>query len=311
MNAQTKLIALIGHPIGHTKSPELFDHFVDEFETNTVYVPFDVEPGNLVTAINGLKAMGFHGANITAPYKTLVFKHARKLGIKLTEVAKKCQSVNCLYYEDGVLWGTTTDFIAFRDLFNNVVDSAVVSSVLVIGSGSMAKVVTQAVWNSMLFGCVDFVCRDTEKCSAEIMPMYNKYVREFKKNVGSLRLKSSHHVQPSFFQISARNDIMLNIVHQYDVIVNCTPVGMYPETSYSPLTETAALTLHSKQTVIDLIYNPPETKLLLQATEHGCNAINGKMMLVDQFVESFRLWFPRNTSGCTKDELVKFALKGW
>ena len=83
----TELVALIGYPVEHTKSPELFSYFEQEFAPNAVYVPFNVKADGLVAAIKGLKAMGFRGANITAPYKHEVFKKTRTLGIKLTNTA--------------------------------------------------------------------------------------------------------------------------------------------------------------------------------------------------------------------------------
>lgn len=316
VTSDSKLIALIGHPVSHTRSHILFSYFEEEFESNCVYMPFDVEPDNLVAAIKGLKAMGFRGANITAPYKTEVFQKARSIGMKLTEVARVCQSVNCLYYDDaGQLWGTTTDYVAFCDMFRNSIPNAVdLSSVLIIGSGGVSKVVLQAVWDSTFFCKVDFLCRDTAKCSDFVQPMYEKYTKA--KRRGFVTIPSP---QPDVYSL---NDLhvtrLINLVHQYDVIINATPVGMFPNTQASPLPEDVMLAFGrndcgTKQTIIDLIYNPPVTRLLQSAADHGCKCVNGRLMLVDQFVESYRLWIPKTVSGCSKEELVKIGMRklGW
>ena len=306
-DSNTKLVALIGHPIFHTKSPELFSHFEEAFAPNAVYVPFDVDPEQLTTAIKGLKALGFVGANITAPYKNVVFKKAKTLGIKLTDVAKHCQSVNCLYFENGELWGTTTDYVAMYDLLMNSVDPYSVSSVGIIGCGGMATVILQACWRfgafggkwaSFRFGSVDFICRDVMKATEIINPMYDKMTRRGKIIPDPNR--------PKVFQLTDQSD---EIFWKYDVLINATPVGMYPNVDASPIPDNAALGLRHEQTLIDLIYNPKETKFLSQGNEHGCKCVNGQALLVDQFVESFRLWFPKETSGCSKEELIDFGLK--
>jgi len=316
-DSNTKLVALIGHPISHTKSPELFSHFEDEFAPNAVYVPFDVDPEQLVTAIKGLKALGFVGANITAPYKNVVFKKAKTLGIKLTDVAKQCQSVNCLYFEeDGSLWGTSTDYVAFMDLFRNSVDPNLRGyNVLVIGYGGVAKVVLQALWSYLWFGKVDFLCRNPEVCNKEIQQLYDKH----KKAVRRFHLRGSFIPSvigaPTAHMLSKDTTNLVPLLGAYHVIINATPLGMFPNTHESPIPDDATHGFYGidgdgdPQTLIDLIYNPKETKFLSQGKEHGCKCVNGIEMLVDQFVESFRLWFPRETSGCSKEELIEFGLK--
>ena len=254
-----------------------------------------------------MKALGFVGANITAPYKNVVFRKAKTLGIKLTDVAKHCQSVNCLYFEDGELWGTTTDYVAMYDLLMNSVDPYSISSVGVIGCGGMATVILQACWRfgafggkwtSLRFANVDFICRDVMKATGIINPMYDKMTRRGKIIPDPKR--------PKVFQLTDRSD---EIFWKYDVLINATPVGMYPNVDASPIPDNAALGLRNEQTLIDLIYNPKETKFLSQGKEHGCKCVNGRELLVDQFVESFRLWFPRETSGCSKEELIELGLK--
>lgn len=318
---KTELVALIGYPVEHTKSPELFSRFEQEFAPNAVYVPFSVKPDGLVAAIKGLKAMGFRGANITAPYKHEVFKKARTLGIKLTDVAKQCQSVNCLYHEkDGSLWGTSTDYVAFMNLFrNSVIPNLHGYNVLVIGYGGVAKVVLQALWSYLWFGKVDFLCRKPDICNTEILQLYEKH----KKSIRRMHLRGSYvpsviH-EPHAYMLSDDATKIAPLLSSYQVVINATPLGMFPNTNMSPIPDDAVKGFYGRdgdgdpQTVIDLIYNPPETKLLAQAAEKGCACVNGRMMFVDQFVESFRLWYPQYTSGCSKEELIEFATKelGW
>ena len=93
----------------------------------------------------------------------------------------------------------------------------------------------------------------------------------------------------------------------FDIIINATSVGMTPNDGESPLTEDC---LHTGQTVCDIVYAPPVTKLLQMAKQKGCTVVTGEGMLVHQGLESFKKWFPAEVAGHTNEELTAVMRKG-
>ena len=97
------------------------------------------------------------------------------------------------------------------------------------------------------------------------------------------------------------------ISRAFDIIINATSVGMTPNEGESPLT---ADSLHKGQTVCDIVYTPPRTKLLQLAEANGCKTVSGEGMLVHQGLESFKKWFPVETAGKQNKDLTAIMREG-
>ena len=271
----------------------------DALGINAAYLPYAPEPENFAQAIQGFKAMKFHGANVTIPYKTEFFNAdgTARLVDELSEISKFTGSVNTLYWKDGIvggtLCGTTTDpYGCVRNLEENGVNPSN-KKIALLGNGGAAQ--------SIAFTLVEqgneltIVCRSKEKGEA-LASSLNKFFQS--GNAGDKNFKT---VQVSTFGEFA------SISANFDIIINATSVGMSPNIDASPITDEC---LHKGQVVCDIVYTPPRTKLLQMAEAKGCKIVTGEGMLVHQGLESFKKWFPKETENKTNEELTAIMRKG-
>ena len=271
----------------------------DALGINAAYLPYAPEPENFTQAIQGFKAMKFHGANVTIPYKTEFFNAdgTACLVDELSEISKFTGSVNTLYWKDGIiggtLCGTTTDpYGCVRNLEENGVDPSN-KKIALLGNGGAAQ--------SIAFTLVEqgneltIVCRTKEKGDT-LAGSLNKFFQS-----GNADNKNFKTVQVTTFGDFA------SISANFDIIINATSVGMSPNVDESPIIDEC---LHKGQVVCDIVYTPPRTKLLQMAEANGCKIVTGEGMLVHQGLESFKKWFPKETENKTNEELTAIMRKG-
>jgi shikimate dehydrogenase len=280
----------------------LFDHL----QINACYLPYAPEPESFAEAIQGFKAMGLRGANVTIPFKT-EFIHkddSPRLVDELSEISKFTGSVNTLYWKNGIvggtLCGTTTDpYGCIRNLEENGVRTSD-RKVALLGNGGAAKAIAFTLVEQG--NKLTIVCRSKEKgqALADSLNGIFFYGIQTSKDHPEV-LNPVHEVQISSF------DEFKGISANFDIIINATSVGMTPNDDESPLTEDC---LHTGQTVCDIVYAPPVTKLLQMAKQKGCTVVTGEGMLVHQGLESFKKWFPAEVVGHTNEELTAVMRKG-
>ena len=271
----------------------------DALGINAAYLPYAPEPKNFAQAIQGFKAMKFHGANVTIPYKTEFFNAdgTARLVDELSEISKFTGSVNTLYWKDGIvggtLCGTTTDpYGCVRNLEENGVNPSN-KKIALLGNGGAAQ--------SIAFTLVEqgneltIVCRTKEKGDT-LAGSLNKFFQS--GNAGNKNFKT--------VQVTTFGDFA-SISANFDIIINATSVGMSPNIDASPITDEC---LHKGQVVCDIVYTPPRTKLLQMAEANGCKIVTGEGMLVHQGLESFKKWFPKETENKTNEELTAIMRKG-
>ena len=145
INGKTETLCIFGHPVAHSKSPAMHNALFDALGINAAYLPYAPEPENFAQAIQGFKAMKFHGANVTIPYKTEFFNAdgSARLVDELSEISKFTGSVNTLYWKDGIvggtLCGTTTDpYGCVRNLEENGVNPSN-KKIALLGNGGAAQ----------------------------------------------------------------------------------------------------------------------------------------------------------------------------
>ncbi len=299
INGKTETLCIFGHPVAHSKSPAMHNALFDALGINAAYLPYAPEPENFAKAIEGFKAMKFHGANVTIPYKT-EFIDANgnpKLVDELSDISKFTKSVNTLYWKDGIvggtLCGTTTDpYGCVRNLEENGVTPSH-KKIALLGNGGAAQ--------SIAFTLVEqeneltIVCRTKEKGEA-LASSLNKFFQT--QVVDEKKFKA--------VKVTTFNEFA-SISANFDIIINATSVGMSPNIDESPITDDC---LHKGQVVCDIVYTPPHTKLLQMAEAKGCMAVTGEGMLVHQGLESFKKWFPKETENKTNEELTAIMRKG-
>ncbi len=262
INSKTKLICLLGHPVGHSKSPEMQNVALELDEINAKYMAFDVKPENLKEAVEGLKAVNFMGANVTIPHKENIMKYVDEL----TEEARNIGAVNTLYIKKGKLIGDNTDGRGFiLSLMEDGGFDPKDKKILILGAGGAAKAISTK--------------------------LVMEEAREL--NIFDLDEQKSEMITDNIKKINVKTEIKIikkceieEIAKSVDLIVNCTPVGMKES---DPLLLNGNV-FSEKQLVFDLIYNPKKTKLLLEAEKKGAKILNGLGMLVYQGALSFEKW---------------------
>jgi len=223
------------------------------------YVPLPTPPARLADAIRGLRALGFAGANVTIPHKEAIIAHLDQL----TPAARAIGAVNTVTVEaDGTLSGENADVYGFLMALEGAGVALEGRLALLLGGGGAAR---GAAYGLLTKGAhVALLARTPAR--AESL-------------AGDLRRAVPGAQIAVVGQAPARADL----------VVNCTPVGMWPhDAAESPLP--AGLTLDSGTAVLDMVYRPLETRLLCQAREAGAQPVSGLEMLIYQGAATFERW---------------------
>jgi shikimate dehydrogenase len=265
ISGKTSVYGVIGDPIEHSLSPVMQNAAFRELKMNSVFLAFNVTSANLCNAVGGMRSLGLKGLNVTMPHKNAIIKY-------LDDVDKKAGvlgSVNTVLNDHGKLRGFSTDGVgAHRALEENGV-SLSGKKIVLLGGGGAAK----AIAYSLVPEVEELVIlnRTLEKTSAIFEVINGEYPGK---------------IIPGFLSSS---EIGANL-RDADILVNATIVGMTPNGSKSLVPRDL---LNSRLTVMDIVYNPFETKLAREAKAAGAKVISGVEMLVYQGAASFELWTGR------------------
>lgn len=232
-----------------------------------LYVPFNVPPDDLETAVRAVRALGMVGVNVTIPHKEQVIQHLDWV----SEDALRIRSVNTIHNSGETLKGYSTDGPGFVLALEKAGKSPEGSSVVVIGAGGSARATVYALAQR---GASVTVANRTFSRGVELAEMVNS----------ALGLESVR-------AVGLDGDEARSAVHEADLLVNCTSVGMYPCSDAQPV---PCEWMHPGLFVYDQIYNPLETRLLRAARDAGAQAVNGVQMLVFQGALSFEIWTGRD-----------------
>lgn len=265
IDGYTQLVGLLGWPVEHSLSPAMHNAAFDALGLNYCYVPLPVEPGQVEVAVRGLTALGFRGANVTVPHKQAVIPaldsiapDARELGAVNTLVVGRDASGT------PAISGYNTDARGFVGaLRQGGFEPQERGRAVVVGAGGAA-------W-AVVFGLL-------QSGIGEIV-LLNRTLKRAQALVADLGGERALPLTPETLVESAR---------AADLLVNATTVGMWPRVDDSVWPDGVAVPAHL--TVFDLVYNPPETRLLRQARESGAHVIDGLGMLVRQGALAFEMW---------------------
>lgn len=245
---------LIGCPLGHSMSPMIHERLFALSGRDASYTLTEVRPENLGEwAGNDLKALS--GINITIPHKVDIIPMLDELDI----TARRYNSCNCVANRDGKLIGYNTDCIGF---LRSVEQMPLNGKVLLIGCGGVGRMMAmEAVLHGADLSIREF---DMEKANAL------KTELEAAVPGAKVRILDAEPTEESF-----------------DLMLNATPVGMYPKTSRCPVSDAM---IANCANVYDVIYNPVETELVRKAKALGKPAAGGAAMLVWQAVQAHEIW---------------------
>ena len=282
----SKRAGVIGHPLGHTKSPTIFAAAFKAAGIDATYEAWDTPADLLEGRVNALRGADFLGANVTTPHKEAVLA----LIDGAVGDASKIGAVNTIVHEDGKLVGHNTDVAGFaRALKEDAGFEAHGRRALILGAGGAARAVAAALVDGK--ASVVFVVG-----------------RQPKKTEGvALALKRTTPAGTTITWAYWGDGAFQRALRESDLIVNCTPVGTAgsPAAAESPVD---ASLIRADATVFDLVYNPRETPLLAAARKRGAKAVGGLGMLVYQAAESFRLWTGQDADVSAMMEAARTSL---
>ncbi|MGL4489228.1 MAG: shikimate dehydrogenase [Rhizobiaceae bacterium] len=258
MAEQIKNAFVCGHPISHSRSPMIHNHWLKAYGIDGTYRAIDVPPADFETFIHDLKANNLTGGNVTIPYKEAAYRLAQKPD----EICKLLGAANTLWFEDGVLNATNTDAHGFAaNLDHQAPGWDKAKSALVLGAGGASRAVIHALIQRG-FTSIMVANRTLERAT------------ELKDRFGS--------------SLSAHGlDAAQELASEAHVIINTTSLGMKGEGSL-PLDMTK---LKKETLVTDIVYVPLMTPLLIAAKDAGLKVFDGLGMLLHQAAPGFEKWF--------------------
>lgn len=262
ITGQTKNFGVIGHPIGHSLSPAMQNAGIQAAGLDAVYIAMPVMEAELGQAVDGLKALGFYGFNVTIPHKQAVMKYLDEID----EDAKIIGAVNAVSIQAGRLKGYNTDMAGFLQGMHNHGFSPTGTHAVLLGAGGAARAI---IWGLIKEGVKSLAIgvRNVPK----VQP-----VAEYFRPYMDIQVMDWH------------SEAFCHRLQEAQLLINSTPLGMAPHVDAMPPVD---FSLVSKDAfVYDIIYTPAETMFLRTAREHGCRTLNGEEMLVGQGAEAFRLW---------------------
>lgn len=262
ITSHTKILGVIGHPIEHSLSPIMHNALLKDLDLDYVYLAFNVYPKQLKKAVLGFKALEVRGFNVTMPYKDRIFAYMDDID----PITKIIGAINTVKNENGMLIGRNTDAKAAKKALLDAGFKLDGKKILVLGAGGAAR----------------GICYAIGKYAREIV-VANRSINRAK----SLAKFYNKHFKITIKGINFTKNILKNEIETSDILINATPVGMYPKVNQSPILMEH---LHNRLNVFDLVYNPIETQFIKDAKAIGCKTLGGVDMLVNQGALSFEWW---------------------
>lgn len=265
ITGKTKIVGIFGYPIEHTFSPLMHNAAFSTLGLDYCYIPFEVRPKDLKSAVEGIRTLNIRGVNITVPHKEAVIKYLDEL----SEEAKLIGAVNTIENRDGKLIGHNTDGRGFiKSLWEDAKTKAKGKKVSILGAGGAGKGVAVS---CALEGASEIIIANRTIMKAEELVRYLD--RHFKKT--------------QFSAIPLVKQQLSNVIAESDILINATSLGLKGK-GMLPISYKE---LHKDLVVYDLIYNPLITPLLKIARRAGVKkVVNGIGMLIHQGAFAFEIW---------------------
>ena len=251
----------MGQPVAGNPTEFMFERAFAAAGLDWRYVTFEVPAAGLEAAVAGMRAMGFRGGNFTIPHKVKVIEFLDGL----STAAELMGAVNCVNAADGQLIGENTDGKGFVASLKELVEPEG-ARVVILGAGGAARAI------SVELGL---------EGAAEIVVVN----RTASRGQELVDLVSGRVGVPCRLESSAEQDY--SVEAGTDIVINATSIGLGDAEARVPLD---VETLSPSMVVADVVFNPPQTKLLRDAAERGCRVLDGLGMLVNQAVIGYRIW---------------------
>ena len=265
-DAKTLLAGLIGRPVEHSVSPAMHNAAFEALGLNWRYTLLTTEPGQVEAVIGRLREEGFRGANVTVPHKQAVMPYLDDV----SNAARAIGAVNTIVERRGAIIGHNTDADGFMAALRAAGFEPSGRRALLLGAGGAARAVVFALLQE----------------GTERVLLLNRTVERAQVLADHLDCRDGGPPRLEVRPLTA--ETLVECAQDADLLVNTTPVGMWPHGELSIWPDGVPVPEHLA--VFDLVYNPLETRLLRQARECGARPIGGLEMLVRQGALAFELW---------------------
>jgi shikimate dehydrogenase len=270
LSGHARVAGIAGWPVTYSRSPRLHGFWLQRHDIDGTYIPLPIREGQFTTAMRGLLAAGFAGANVTIPHKLAAFAICDTVDAS----ARRAGAVNTLVFQDGRIAGSNTDGYGFiANLRAHGIDPAAAPALL-LGAGGSARAVAAALQDA---GAPVTVANRTRARAEELA-----------RDLPGLRI--------------ADWDDRVAALADHALVVNATPLGMV---GHDPL-DLDLTRAPASLAIADNVYIPLETPLLSAARARGLRTVEGIGMLLHQAVPGFRAWF--GVEPQVDDELRQFII---
>ena len=280
ISGRTRVVGIIGDPVAHSLSPAMHNAAFRALKLDFAYVAFPVRPAQVRQALDGIRALGIAGANVTVPHKERVIKWLDAI----SPTARRAGAVNTIVNRKGRLHGENTDVTGFLHALRDVQFQIRGCRALVIGAGGVARAVLTAL---------------AEGQAAEVTVANRTVVR-------ARRLARAFH--PRALQVIAAPLAALQDRERLaavDLVVNATSLGLHGERFFPLVYGATPLSC----LFVDLIYGR-RTDFLVRAARSRRRTIDGSGMLVHQGAAAFTSWTGRAAPVAVMRAALRAAPRG-
>lgn len=283
VDGKTRILGVIGDPIEHTFSPAMHNAGLNALGLNYIYLPFHVTEDRLGECIQGAKAIGIEGLNVTIPHKTNVIKHLDDID-QVASMIGAVNTIQFIYDEDNESSNQNNESNVRAKGFNTdgygcvraIQEKTSVNDkkVTITGAGGASRAIAFQIANS---GIDELSILNRNLMNAESL------ADDLKSNLSSIGID----IGINAYEI----DNLKRELDDSDIFIDTTPLGMYPNVNDNPIAESDML--HEDLLVNDIVYTPMETSLIKEAIKANAEVVYGYKMLLYQGIRSFEIWLNR------------------
>ncbi len=275
---ETRLVGLLGSPLGHSLSPRMHNRVFEKLQMDCLYLPIEVSREDLPTVFAAIKKMNFIGCNVTIPHKLEIID----LLDELDPLAQRIGAVNTVQLTNGRAVGYNTDGPGFlRSLAEEAGITPQGRRFLLFGCGGATRAIA--------------ITLATEGAAA--VTICNRTVGKAERLAEEINSRISRCAQAIAFSDKEQQ----SAAEEAEIIINTTSIGMSPDREAIPCPP-AIISAH--HVVADIVYNPPQTTLLSAAEERGAKVVPGLGMLVWQGAAAFEIFTGRKADVAIMKEEV-------
>jgi shikimate dehydrogenase len=263
LNFKTRLCAVIGNPVSHSMSPAIHNAGYAALDLDFAYLPCQVE--DVKGMLDGMRAMhNFRGLSVTIPHKVTAMKYVDEV----VAADRIIGSINTIVKEDGKLIGMGTDGPGALKALNDAGVKLDGKIVLLLGCGGAARAIAFT------------LAQQTALAELSMLDINGEMLRGL---TADLQANTGAQISSELLDDAS----LARAMGRADVVIHCTPIGMHPKEDASLV---PAELFRPGQAVLDIVYNPLQTKLLADAEARGLQTISGVEMFINQAVLQFEIF---------------------